>query len=974
MQQQQQQRQMQQKRTYGGGNNSNSIGNMRQQQQQKQQQQQQKRRQDDDDDDEYSSSGSSETETDDDDEAAVSTEDDDDDDDDRRTSSVGSKRSKGNESAEDYSDDEDEGEDGYRVGGYHRVKVGEVYNQRYVVIKKLGWGHFSTVWMVKDKQLVQRGGNRSQSNNSTEKLFYAIKVQKSAEHYTEAAMDEVELLDCIAKERKRCETSFKKLPSSKDKDSISLLSNVDHSRHVATLYDSFFHSGPNGRHMCMVFSMLGCNLLSVIKAYNYRGIPIPAVKKMIKGISKGLDFLHRKCLIIHTDLKPENVLLQFPGQINAENDASDFAQAQEDDKQVTIEELEAMLQNPHISTDERKKIRRKLKKRRQKERRRGGNTDSEEDPSQRYIPQNSLSDDAMEKMTIQSNGSGPTRNAHDRVLSRLSHSQFVMSNFTPRITSGGELSHVIDDMVKVSRPSKSELNAHFQLCSAQIGNRQRPGSGVAEVSFLLRAFVPEGEIADNISASLSGIPWELGEEKHATREWRCGLSVQQPGQKSIATIFKLVQHGRKDVDDRLRKSWTHLSDLVGENLAGRDATISSLTPSRSFDKSIRSIPFSLFTVKFSVLSTMVVLGFLENRLPGLTFFTYKRDEASPPIDHVIFGPFAQSICRHPLAMKISDVSFRGENDNPSCSNSLASAIFGFDLRMVKEFSARPTVDEHGSSSFQLTGNTMEKVGSWWQARQPIDERIKSFMGLDPKAELVEMPLFSAAASATRVPVQKNNEYMDGGKNPGSIALSHISQRKPDPTDLLDSETSVTRASQQPDLRDAEFLQESRAVVVDLGNACWTHRHFSEDIQTRQYRAPEVLLGHKYDTSADMWSLGCITFELLTGDLLFDPREGSDYDRDEDHLAMCQELLGKIPKKIACNGKYSKNFFDRKGNLKHIKSLKFWPIEDVLSEKYHFSTQDAEEIASFVIPLLEYDTKERATALDCLRHKWLQGVE
>ena len=458
---------------------------------------------------------------------------------------------------------------------------------------------------------------------------------------------------------------------------------------------------------------------------------------------------------------------------------------------------------------------------------------------------------------------------------------------------------------------------------------------------------------------------------------RCGLSVQQPGQKSIATIFKLVQHGRKDLDERLRKSWTHLSDLVGENLAGRDATISSLTPSRSFDKGTRSIPFSLFTVKFSVLSTMVVLGFLENRLPGLTFFTYKRDEGSPPIDHVIFGPFAQSICMHPLAMKIKDVTFRGENDNPSCSNSLASALFGFDLRMVKEFSARPTADEHGGASFQLTGITMEKVGSWWHARQPIDERIKSFMGLDPKAEFVEMPLFSAAA-ASRPPLHNNteNNYMEGGKNPGSYVPSNSHQKKANSMDVLvsDAQASVTRATQQPDLKDAAFLQKSRAVVVDLGNACWTHRHFSEDIQTRQYRAPEVLLGHKYDTSADMWSLGCIIFELLTGDLLFDPREGNDYDRDEDHLAMFQELLGKIPKKIACNGKYSKNFFNRKGDLKHIKALKFWPVEDVLSEKYRFSTKDAEEIASFIIPLLDYDVRERATALDCLRHKWLQDVE
>lgn len=37
----------------------------------------------------------------------------------------------------------------------------------------------------------------------------------------------------------------------------------------------------------------------------------------------------------------------------------------------------------------------------------------------------------------------------------------------------------------------------------------------------------------------------------------------------------------------------------------------------------------------------------------------------------------------------------------------------------------------------------------------------------------------------------------------------------------------------------EILETCRVVVVDLGNACWTYKHFSEDIQTRQYRSPEV---------------------------------------------------------------------------------------------------------------------------------------
>ena len=47
-------------------------------------------------------------------------------------------------------EDEDEGIEDYKLGGYHTVHVGEVINNRYVVIQKIGWGHFSTVWLSKD--------------------------------------------------------------------------------------------------------------------------------------------------------------------------------------------------------------------------------------------------------------------------------------------------------------------------------------------------------------------------------------------------------------------------------------------------------------------------------------------------------------------------------------------------------------------------------------------------------------------------------------------------------------------------------------------------------------------------------------------------------------------------------------------------------------------------------------------------------
>lgn len=46
-------------------------------------------------------------------------------------------------------------------------------------------------------------------------------------------------------------------------------------------------------------------------------------------------------------------------------------------------------------------------------------------------------------------------------------------------------------------------------------------------------------------------------------------------------------------------------------------------------------------------------------------------------------------------------------------------------------------------------------------------------------------------------------------------------------------------------------------IADLGNACWVNHHFTNDIQTRQYRSPEVILGSKWGASTDVWSMACM---------------------------------------------------------------------------------------------------------------------
>ena len=59
----------------------------------------------------------------------------------------------------------------------------------------------------------------------------------------------------------------------------------------------------------MVFEILGVNLLEVLKRYDYKGLPLDLVKEITRQVLMGLDFLNRICRVIHTDLKPENVLL-----------------------------------------------------------------------------------------------------------------------------------------------------------------------------------------------------------------------------------------------------------------------------------------------------------------------------------------------------------------------------------------------------------------------------------------------------------------------------------------------------------------------------------------------------------------------------------------------------------------------------------------------------------------------------------------
>ncbi|KAJ2927180.1 hypothetical protein H1R20_g9931, partial [Candolleomyces eurysporus] len=161
-------------------------------------------------------------------------------------------------------------------------------------------------------------------------------------------------------------------------------------------------------------------------------------------------------------------------------------------------------------------------------------------------------------------------------------------------------------------------------------------------------------------------------------------------------------------------------------------------------------------------------------------------------------------------------------------------------------------------------------------------------------------------------------------------------------------------------------------IADLGNATPSKKHYTEDIQTRQYRAPEAIVGRRdWDTRADVWSVACVVFELLTAEYLFDPQgQGELFTKDDDHMAQIIELLGDFPLEVKMGGKYSRELFDHNGALRYIRTLKPWPLKRVMVEKYLYSEEDAGVLCAFLEPMLAVDFRDRVYARDMVDHPWL----
>jgi serine/threonine-protein kinase SRPK3 len=136
-----------------------------------------------------------------------------------------------------------------------------------------------------------------------------------------------------------------------------------------------------------------------------------------------------------------------------------------------------------------------------------------------------------------------------------------------------------------------------------------------------------------------------------------------------------------------------------------------------------------------------------------------------------------------------------------------------------------------------------------------------------------------------------------------------------------------------------------------------------NIQTRYYRSPEVILRIEYDNRIDIWSLGCMIYELITGDILFYPDNIKEINIDRYHIYDIQMKLGLIEKDIWDKCKTRDIYLREDGGIRGINNIKpdfLWvKIYDKLKDEYN--ADEIENIMNLLMYCLEVDHNKRKTS-------------
>ncbi|EGT30763.1 hypothetical protein CAEBREN_31645 [Caenorhabditis brenneri] len=175
-----------------------------------------------------------------------------------------------------------------------------------------------------------------------------------------------------------------------------------------------------------------------------------------------------------------------------------------------------------------------------------------------------------------------------------------------------------------------------------------------------------------------------------------------------------------------------------------------------------------------------------------------------------------------------------------------------------------------------------------------------------------------------------------------------------------------------DLRDPTCTASLK--IGDFGISAFKTDNVTRLVQTCPYRAPEAHVQAEITPAIDLWSVGCVAYQMATQYVLFPCNHDGNVDERLDHLGKISAELGPIPAELytttRLNGRIFRKVFGKKKEFQRGMSETPSISVDNILDKSLMTRREAESFCDFLNQLLKLDPKKRLTAKQALRHPFL----